>query len=112
MNQNDREMIELAAKAAGYPWRGWTANERGPVPLLNEDVSKPKPRINCPTKWNPLEDDGDALRLAVSCRLFNSDDFIVEVKAIWLYPSQDRQQDVRRAIVRAAAEIGKSMESK
>ena len=43
----DRELLEAAAKAAGY----WCAE------------------FNCPDRvpvnWNPLEDDGDALRLAV-----------------------------------------------
>ncbi len=49
---NDRELLELAAKAIGGRITQWgnetTLHDAGPYPL----------------EWNPLEDDGDALRLA------------------------------------------------
>lgn len=67
--------------------------------------------------WNPLDDDGDALRLLVAI-----DGYVVTdhhekvVRATGLFGSgvredygNDRQAAVRRAIVRAAAEIGRAM---
>ena len=104
----DRKLLELAAKAAGYP----------------PDDSAWDDEI-----WNPLEDDGDALRLAVRIGidlLFTAED--VEAVATqharqedqemispwacesWTLKPQDPYAATRRAIVRAAAEIGKEME--
>jgi hypothetical protein len=65
---------------------------------------------NGPDKdWNPLTDDGDALRLAVKL------DLIVTIGAardcdgrLSLDNSDDPYAATRRAIVRAAAEIGRS----
>ena len=101
----DREMLELAAKAAGIEidWRTW--------------VTDPKAVMGCCfalvgtyTYWNPLTDDGDALRLAVQLGLFDLDELL------WDYandPLIDTSKDIyaaiRRAITRAAAEIGKAM---
>ena len=92
--KTDRELLELAARAILHPdncankafMRGFYAN------------------------WNPLTDDGDALRLAVSLRLdlnindgecdvFSSDGFFSE-------RGEDTGSATRRAIVRAAAAIG------
>lgn len=49
----DRELAQKAAKAAGY--------------ALDEDLDRTDVRDNGggPLRWNPLDDDGDALRLAV-----------------------------------------------
>lgn len=70
--------------------------------------------------WNPLEDDGDALRLATSLRVdVLQDADSISVKR-YVGPNVDHQylayecidgnrlQTTRRAIVRAAAEIGKA----
>ena len=95
----DRELLELAAKAAGiYLTIEWLGHE------------KYKP------DWNPLTDDGDALRLAVKLEIridwgafdvvaleFNTDAVAREAK------SADPYAATRRAIVRAAAEIGRNM---
>lgn len=95
----DHDLIELAAKAAGYPWRGFSANGN---PLLNADVSKPEPRLCCPVIWNPRDDDGDALRLAV--------DMGFTQPGRWPDPSRfvlagmDWHAATRRAILVAAAE--------
>ena len=103
----DQQLLELAAKAAGYIEEfcpdGWT--DDGPWRWYAE------------MKWNPLTDDGDALRLAVKLR------FVVEPHKldVWVcfsgnqFPVEephngDPYAATRRAIVRAAAEIGKSME--
>ena len=50
----DRELLELAAKAAGYEY----AKHGGYIVV-----------DGIPGNWNPLTDDGDALRLAVKLRL-------------------------------------------
>lgn len=106
----DRELLEAAAKAAGIKGQ-WMAE---PPDGLNED-----PYFNFVLAtgyiWNPLTDDGDALRLAV-CLWITVTQFTKHVRA-----EVDGQPDLhephgpdpiaatRRAIVRAAAEIGRSM---
>ena len=89
MTDEDKNLLELAAKAAGFE-AGWVIQG-----------------------WNPLQGDGDALRLAVKlgltlvvesdmvfCRNQRSDKAFCE-------SGSDRYAATRRAIVRAAAEIGK-----
>ena len=104
----DRELLELAAKAAGY----------GDVWSLHEypDVTYIGPRYKGGTVryrvWNPLTDDGDALRLA--CKL-NINVFIYEdetstaTSGVVAKNFGSVEANTRRAIVRAAAEIGKTM---
>ena len=102
----DREMLEFAAKAAGY-----------------------KKRFVHYLGWNPLIDDGDALRLMVKLRLHARQFPIVDdgfdvplgMVEVWrvddddplrvefLRSGDDRLVVTRRAIVRAAAEIGRQM---
>lgn len=130
----DRELLELAAKAAGY--------------VLDADGDRLDQRDSGggPTAWNPLTDDGDALRLAVRLRISPNLDYVSfsgypAVCAI--LPRKTRRFDpnakhgvyqeflraddtkstltekaelvrgiesaTRRAIVRAAAEIGKAL---
>lgn len=57
---NDREMLELAAKAAGY------AVEWAPE---WECYMLYDPAADLWSSWHPREDDGDALRLAVKLNL-------------------------------------------
>lgn len=104
----DRELLEAAAKAAGYDWRDKTMN----VTQAGVPVSE------WPYDWNPLLDDGDAFRLAVKLRLMvNINRALVEVTWFDEVRSETftlRQWDndispeegTRRAIVRAAAKIG------
>ncbi len=106
----DREMLELAAKAAGYGVQ-WDADESCFWGYYPDEIRD----VDCP--WNPLTDDGDALRLAVKLKLnvdlayeeecvvrvFNEAHFFKESTA------QDPYVATRRAIVRAAAAIGQSM---
>ena len=111
----DQELLELAAKAAGYA--GWKHCE--PIPgepaLYIQDAGG---------VWMPLFDDGDAQRLAVKLRLWvQVNHMSVEVEC-WqddtgetrtvtepADPLCDYSAATRRAIVRAAAEVGKGMES-
>ena len=90
----DREMLDMAAKAPG-------------VDQLIEDACDCRRE-----RWNPLEDDGDALRLAMQLG------FAVEPGKCWhSHYGPAFGEDVlggvmaatRRAIVRAAAEIGAQM---
>ena len=112
----DRELLELAAKAAGYTVNASMQAERdaigaGDVGLWIDGIR---------TCWNPLTDDGDALRLAVklSISVFPfavasiEEGVIGEDGSTWIQePIKDdgAVASVRCAIVRAAAEIGKAM---
>lgn len=112
----DREMLKLAAKAAGIDILGWCfpdyySHRSGEVAyILGYD------------EWNPLTDDGDALRLAVGLRMAVSIDSpsCGPVGFVQVYTDREHvaiQEDIgsdtnaatRRAIVRAAAEIGSGM---
>jgi hypothetical protein len=94
----DRELLELAAKACG--------------------LEEAKMRIEF-NQWNPLTDDGDALRLAVKLRMVldtsTGDDIHVQYPfGTNYYPlceegDPDPYAATRRAITRAAAEIGRNM---
>ncbi len=98
----DRELLELAAKAAGRGSQWWMEST-----------------WNGPDKeWNPLTDDGDALRLAVKLRIavdpwgagactvaFPGGD-MAQIREP--HYGDDPERATRRAIVRAAAEIGRS----
>lgn len=110
---NDRELLELAAKAAGLTVH---AGELG-------DWMKKKPQHqDDPWEWwNPLEDDGDALRLAVRlglevgiCLDMPLGDYSFSKLGSGKCVMENHQNDpviaTRRAIVRAAAEIGKNLD--
>lgn len=104
----DREMLEAAAKAAGYlPSQNWTWSDCFGIAdafryRLDEDW----------IEWNPLEDDGDALRLAVKLEIHitNSKTYAwasTLQRTATEYIESDPYAATRRAIVRAAAEIGR-----
>ena len=114
---NDRELLEAAARAAGLnvEWHFGCGNA---LAYVDRNAS---PRLF----WNPLTDDGDALRLAVQLRLDvhfemngpEGETPIVEVLDAKYYldngstfcAAEDGTQDpyaaTRRAIVRAAAQM-------
>lgn len=60
--KTDRELLELAAKAAGMDYLIWTPGAAPIVPAAHRALHD---RV-C---WHPLSDDGDALRLAVRLRI-------------------------------------------
>ena len=116
---NDRELLELAAKAVGIKLGGETDSG-----FAIEIESKPYVAT-----WNPLTDDGDALRLAVKLGEKFQSAFIgifnraaaphvcasvTHVSGTETYVEDDVGDDIyaatRRAIVRAAAEIGRQMQ--
>jgi hypothetical protein len=101
----DKELLELAAKAAGidiFCWAGRDVGSFSPV-VLPDALS-----------WNPLTEDADALRLAVKLGLQISEG-VAEVwrdgKEVGYFfeDEENRYAATRRAITRAAAEIGKEM---
>lgn len=105
---NDRTLLELAARAAGYKL-SWSYDNH--CCWINEM------RHDFDVTWNPRDDDGDALRLAVKLRLDISVEREIQV-SWWQGESletvtwplgDDPCAAARYAIVRAAAEIGKSM---
>lgn len=107
MNANtDRELLELAAKAAGITPKRWT--DEGAT--VQHSLYPPG------VVWNPLKSDGDALRLAFALGLHV--EFRPWAVCVWKnrkqFPSYGGDQccdmqHARLAITRAAAEIGKAM---
>ena len=106
----DKELLELALKASlnGEEIAGFTINEILSNSLVFDDIIK---------QWNPLTDDGDALRLAVklglgiSIPLSNKRTDVVTFSGpitSVIEAHGDPYAATRRAITRAAAEIGKT----
>jgi hypothetical protein len=106
---SDRELLELAAKAAGIRIK-WDKDGELRSPLLRDALGD--------VPWNPLTDDGDALRLAVKLGMKLQVRRGVETEASyadkkyggWSWETEGHSGDpmaaTRRAIVRAAASIG------
>lgn len=108
----DRELLESAAKAAGVELKYDTFGQ-----------SENADRVYC--YWNPLIDDGDALRLAShlgfslvfdcypSTLRFRGLPFRIRIwSGGWVkedFDSTNRDEIVRRTITRAAAELGKAI---
>ena len=113
----DRELLEAAAKACGNRANSWSDSHKclftthGPYPNTYE-------------KWNPLTDDGDALRLFTKLPFRNL--YVSEIGVTVFLPNKegeiglkcdeyadehngDLSAATRRAIVRAAAEIGEKL---
>jgi len=142
----DRELLELAAKAAG--WTGWQSKHgywnltspEGETSFLcsewtdwhryDPDTGKLRegPTFGdaiAETGWSPLAYDGDALRLAVKLKIIVSyadagggpyvmagqrlGPFSREPLPVKVLALDEELAATRRAIVRAAAEIGKAM---
>jgi hypothetical protein len=126
--QTDRELLELAAKAAGFQEFNPEPNSSGQYnvgPAMKADGALDDGHW---IMWNPLTDDGDALRLAVKlcigldhnragdqqryvaadrpgCEGCFSPVCAVEDE----FDESQRAAATRLAIVRAAAEIGSRM---
>jgi hypothetical protein len=99
---NDKELLELAAKAIGHKVY---FNFVDRCQLSTDGTSSGYVAF-----WNPLESDGDALRLAVKLSLDIHIDInlteVVYLDAITEAHLGDPYAATRRAIVRAAASIG------
>jgi hypothetical protein len=115
----DKELLELAAKAAGITLSHWDKARNTFAPVIGVAGEW----------WNPLTDDGDALRLVVKLQIdiewrdgevlayrhasADGDCFTAIESAADHDPKIIGTGDraIRRAITRAAAEIGKAMKS-
>jgi hypothetical protein len=111
----DSELLELAANGAGFEWRWFGATF---CTLRDPEMAIYKP-------WNPLEDDGDAFRLAVRLRFdictedndpHPTEDRNISHVNVWplnggIGASEELEPDpyaaTRRAVVRAAASMAK-----
>ena len=111
-----REMLELAAKATGVEieWRRSAGAYYYDYPETGRE------------EWRPLDDDGQALRLAVELRIDVSHDEVgmksfVYARTVFndethiglseIFDDESERLDrTRRAITRAAAQIGKDMQ--
>jgi hypothetical protein len=108
----DRELLLAAARAVGFKPLGELVEGEG---FRHEGGYAVERQDGCAVPWNPLTDDGDALRLAVKLRLtiMFGDGSRVEVSAddggefCTAYAMEPLGADpyaaTRRAIVRAAA---------
>lgn len=114
----DRELLELAAKAAGIELKGWTRISGDEDAVIGYDAYSVE-------TWNPLTDDGDALRLSNKLRINIQRETLIEPPfspsihcgrygpqpTAWAEESEGITPDyaTRRAITRAAAAIGEAM---
>jgi hypothetical protein len=113
----DKELLELAAKVSGF-----ITKTEGEIVYVRR---KKEPKDDW-YEWNPLEDDGDALRLAA--------ELVMDIEFIWDVVSEctaiacvrvtsidgkgyaieelgfDSCKAIRTAIVKTAAEIGEQIE--
>ena len=117
---SDLELLELAAKASGIEY---DAEKSKPHPvhqnlwglwlIYHRETHQFDPRY-----WNPLREDGDALRLAVKLRLqITPGTYVHHETSVFRSGAAETHESTtmnygieeatRRAIVRAAAEIGK-----
>ena len=104
----DRELLELAAKAANIRIKWDDQNETYATCNVHGQLFD---------DWDPLNDDGDAFRLAVKLSLnVNIYNLVVSYENADEYIEKhlpegviyDVAEATRRAIVRAAAEIGRT----
>lgn len=103
--RTDRELLELAAKAAGWKifWKNGAAYEE----------RETRGAVTFGRGWNPLEDDGDALRLAVKMKMMvtHGPQSVCVVNKLEVFSFEDeRCAATRRAIVRAAAAMAEGGE--
>ena len=120
MKKTEREMLVLAAKAAGIPIKPCTCSNPN-YPFAHDEAASGKYG-----HWNPLVSDGDAMRLAGKLRLtvmvWSDGGCVSAAKTTpdgapssnaggWkaVFARGDIDSATRQAIVRAAAEIGESM---
>ena len=118
----DLDLIKLAAKAAGMHWETESYGSLLMTWGKDQPSGKPFAANGCYSgwSWNPLIDDGDAFRLAVALTMMI--DYIKKPATAYMhghvvavssagsfYEAGFTQVATRRAIVRAAAEIGKAM---
>lgn len=117
---NDRELLELAAKAAGINLDLTLRPDGNPLGCSERGLAID----TVPGWWNPLTNSGDALDLAVKLGLLvyvmrdagftgirlPGEHIGGKYDEVEVYHGADPYAATRRAITRAAAEIGRSKE--
>ena len=110
MQETDIELLKLAAKAVGMVEYKWCDLDLYHMQGMKCD------KLTNEGMWNPLTDDGDALRLVVQLEMrleiskwvitvyYGMDKFVQEA-----WHNGDPYIAANRAIVRAAAEIGRNL---
>jgi len=105
-----RQMLEAAARAAGHRIEGdadklvvFPGHKAGGLSIFNERGGS--------SLWNPLNDDGDALRLAVKLKITpHIDNNLTDAESHLGFSTEAHGDNpyaaTRLAIVRAAAAIG------
>lgn len=103
--KTDRELLELAAKAAGYYWDAYGIDGTGNWWTGTDYLDS----------WNPLTDDGDSFRLAAALLIdieweteyivFANGNFSEDIKD----HNNDRAAAIRRVVLRAAAWHGEQL---
>lgn len=119
----DRELLEAAARAAGieYDTKRSEPHPKSKAWFGLWLVYHHEPTEHARRYWNPLTDDGDALRLAVKLNfdIYRLDEAVQVTYFVGndLFQVDERDIDhadpcaaTRRAIVRAAATLGESGE--
>lgn len=121
---SDRELLELAAKAAGIEYIPGECEKSKESELRFGFWLKFPDGYEVPEgvrrRWNPLTDDGTALQLAVKLKIQITpetyQDYEVTAYRGGFCEATEKatmgygiEEATRRAIVRAAAEIGKAM---
>lgn len=120
----DKELLEAAAKAAGFgdPQEMktcWTESEYPRNSGMYGALWNYVGHMDTAELWNPLTDDGDAFRLM--CILNINISYRKNINGAWVLSEREGinfcpeslgdewgTEETRRAIVRAAAEIGKA----
>lgn len=109
----DREILEFAAKAywadeiddvVSIKW----IDSDGCIEFTHGDNQDHNGR-DVGVLWNPLTDDGDALRLAVTLSFIDDGDWPAVTNEIYTHCNGDWFAATRRAITIAAAKVGKGM---
>lgn len=113
-HQTDKELIELAAKAAGLEGE-WQRDTNFVQERYYFEVPYNNQGMMTSVEWNPLREDRDALRLAVKLQLeIRPGPGAVSVSNVcyndplsFVWYNGDPQKATRRTIVMAAAKIAK-----
>ena len=113
-NLTDKELIELAAKAAGHEGK-WQRNTDFIEECYCFEIPYNNQGMMTGFEWNPLREAGDALRLAVKLQSeIRPGPGAVSVSNVcygdplsFVWYDGDPQKATRRAIVMAAAKIAK-----
>lgn len=114
--KTDRKLLELAAKAAGFDishkWNRASMDMEHPVVAM---VVRDAAESLVITGWNPLDNSGDALDLAVKLKIrigFRPCAYADTPSGLRFFGAHDCDDQFSRtrlAIVRAAAAIGRAM---